>query len=407
MKFLTSDKEIGQEFERLMLSYSDFYWAVAWAGIGFSAFDRLVKKQNQRKIKKIVISTQMFNTDPDFIRTFLKNNKKRYFPRNRKGVFHPKLYLFQNKGGGWEAVIGSANFTNAAFSLNTEAMLLITDKDPKAGQFYQKAMNLINEAWNSTGCFTLKDLNEYEKGYEKKRQRDKDENKHWNQFKKRTKVRRDSTQYGGMTWREFVKKVKSEKSHSFEMRLEVLAASKRIFKKHKSLIDMDLMARKKLIGTIPKSENDDELNWGYFGEVKQRGDYMHEIYNIKKYPEISKALDKIPSGGNVTREHYNAFAKLFVGAFKKRELTGGTRLLAMKRPDIFICFNNANKKKLCKDFGIPVSSVKDFDSYWDNIIERIRESEWFNAPKAKNKIESKIWEGRTAFLDALYFEYEE
>lgn len=123
---------------------------------------------------------------------------------------------------------------------------------------------------------------------------------------------------------------------------------------------------------------------------------------------ISLAIDSIPLEGDVTESHYERFIMYFRKAFPDfQELSGATRLLAMKRPDVFVCFNSKNRKKLCNDFGIKPSNM-DYKRYWDDIIERIFDSEWWKSPKPENKPENKIeigiWENRSAFLDALYYE---
>ncbi len=45
---------------------------------------------------------------------------------NPDGVFHPKLYLFENDPKEWECIIGSPNFTKSAFEDNSETAMLIS-----------------------------------------------------------------------------------------------------------------------------------------------------------------------------------------------------------------------------------------------------------------------------------------
>ena len=401
MKLITDEKEIENEFQRLMKDYSEFYWAVAWAGASFDLSKKL--KKFEKKIRKIVISTQMFNTHPDFIREFLKNKRIRYYPRNTRGIFHPKVYLFRN-GTKWEAMIGSANFTEAAFTINTEAVVLTSHRDPDSKSLHDKAMKLVRENWSRTACFDQEALKEYEEGYKKKREHEEKERNSWKQFKKRAKPRLDASQYGGMTWKEFVREVKAEGNHPLTKRIEVMEKAIKLFAKHKHFKDLDLLSRKKIAGTIPESEFDDGVEWHYFGHVLSRGDFRNAVIDISKRPEVSEALDQIPRNGKVTESHFNRFVKEFEKGFMTNELAGGTRLLAMKRPDVFVCFNNANKTKLCKDFGISAWDMT-FDRYWDEVIERIYDSEWWKAKKPENLIEAKIWKARSAFLDAIFYEF--
>jgi hypothetical protein len=87
---------------------------------------------------------------------------------------------------------------------------------------------------------------------------------------------------------------------------------------------------------------------------------------------------------------------------KAINLATATRLLCMKRPDIFVCFDSENRSKMCKDFGI-VQTRMSYNRYWDDIIERIYDSDWWNNTAPKNNIEREISEARAAFLDSMYY----
>ena len=46
----------------------------------------------------------------------------------------------------------------------------------------------------------------------------------------------------------------------------------------------------------------------------------------------------------------------------------------------------------------------DYNGYWNHIIERINDSEWWLNPTPRTKKEIKISKARAAFLDAIYYE---
>jgi hypothetical protein len=72
-------------------------------------------------------------------------------------------------------------------------------------------------------------------------------------------------------------------------------------------------------------------------------------------------LDHIPADGYVSEEQFINFKRHFDLAFQGKAHQGGvataSRLLAMKRPDMFVCVNNANRKGNCKAFGSPPSTL--------------------------------------------------
>jgi hypothetical protein len=122
-------------------------------------------------------------------------------------------------------------------------------------------------------------------------------------------------------------------------------------------------------------------------------------------PELSAALDCIPATGEVEAADYRAFVTEFRRAFRggRSGIATGTRLLAMKRPDTFVCVNARNREGLCNDLGVAPTTLG-LDGYWDSIIAPIQDADWWNQPRPSSAVERRIWEGRAALLDALYYE---
>ena len=63
---------------------------------------------------------------------------------------------------------------------------------------------------------------------------------------------------------------------------------------------------------------------------------------------ISRALDRIPLSGQLTRAHFEAFIEEYRKVFDGNFVATATRLLALKRPDTFVCFDAMNRRKLCR-----------------------------------------------------------
>jgi hypothetical protein len=81
------------------------------------------------------------------------------------------------------------------------------------------------------------------------------------------------------------------------------------------------------------------------------------------HPKLS-----IPRHGEVTQTQYETFRQHFLRAFEKSSRTGGvptaTRLLAMKRPDSFVCVSNPNKAGLANALAFSRTKL-DLDNYWE------------------------------------------
>ena len=129
--------------------------------------------------------------------------------------------------------------------------------------------------------------------------------------------------------------------------------------------------------------------------------YFQQAINANDQ-SISDALDQIPLTGDVVESDYMRFLDFFRPAFEKTGVGTATRLLAMKRPDYFVCLDNKNKRKLCDAFKIPKKVT--LDDYWGSVVARLTDSNWWNAGKPDATNEMRIWLGRAAFLDVLFYE---
>ncbi|MGO8753380.1 MAG: hypothetical protein ACLQNE_46180 [Thermoguttaceae bacterium] len=157
--------------------------------------------------------------------------------------------------------------------------------------------------------------------------------------------------------------------------------------------------RAKWKADVRKESLTESLDWLWFGSMKGAG-FFKEAVNGNS-PAISAALDEIPLAGEVTQEHFDHYLKQFRNAFQKSGIATATRLLAMKRPDYFVCLDSKNRDKLCKEFEIPKNV--DLDDYWEKIVERLTDSNWWNSPEPRNELQKRIWRCRAAFLDVRFY----
>lgn len=132
----------------------------------------------------------------------------------------------------------------------------------------------------------------------------------------------------------------------------------------------------------------------------QGAGHFKKLVNVQP-KRIGHAIDAIPVKGEVTNAHFAAFSDE-IGSLPGVSLASGTRLLIMKRPDVFVPFNAPNLKKLCKACGL--SENVDWETYWHSIVGKIRQAIWYQEPCPKQRLARRIWNGRAAMLDALFFD---
>jgi hypothetical protein len=206
------------------------------------------------------------------------------------------------------------------------------------------------------------------------------------------------TQIMSMSWDSFYEAVQADPYHGFSERCDLIELVGEAFKNNETFMDMDLGLRKTIAG-LP---NDFHDHWGWFGSMKGAG-YFHQAVNDNN-PHLSIALDFIPLDGAVTFEHYNNYVNEFIRAFPdgRHGVAVASRLLALKRPDYFVCVNTKNKTWLCKDFNIKQIGMT-YERYWEDVVCRIVDSVWWNATRPINHEELRVWLGRAAMLDAIFY----
>lgn len=397
MKLIITSAELNKEFISLAKYYKNYYWTIAWAGGNNYQIDIL--KENKKKIKKIIVGLHFYQTHPDFIETFLKDNSVKYI-KQPSGTFHPKMYLFYNNDNDWAALIGSANFTNEAFSKNTEATILIQNDDNLETNVLKSAFALIDSCWEKSSHFSYEEFENYRKI--------------WKNL--RPKLKSLAGIYGdknlnevhpvhdapviSMNWEEFVQKVNAEPYHGVNRRLEVLQIAKELFSQVEHFSDIPTEERKFIAGIPNNSHIVGAKYWPYFGSMKGAGIFKRKI--IENEQNISLALDEIPLTGQITKSQYLKFKNLYFRVFPGNYIATATRLLAMKRPDTFYCLTSKNRNNLIKAFGLKYNYIN-YERYWDDIIERIYDSEWWLNPNPIDLTERKISEARAAFLDSIYY----
>lgn len=400
MKLVTSQAELSREFVRLIRDYKKIRWATAWAGVGSAPFAALVRAQH--KIKQMVVGIHFYQTHPQFIETFRANKKVRFI-KQPDGTFHPKLYMFFDDDDTWEMLVGSSNFTNAAFSSNTEASILLSSDDDDAPAILAKTLKLLDKSWDAAQGMSKTELRAYTTTWKNHQAKLRGLSGRYGNQKtagKKKVTPMHEVPVAVMTWKQFMTKVRDDRFDAMPERLATLAQIRRWFTTQEQFSALSEEQRKFVAG-LPNDLNSDTVSAGWFGSMRGAGVFHKKV--SRNDANISRALDAVPLYGEVTKSQYQTFVSHFSKAFSNTWVSPATRLLAMKRPDTFVCLDKKNRRNLCRDFGIKQSGMN-LERYWEEVVERIRDSEWWLHPAPKNNDERQVALARAAFLDSLYYE---
>jgi HKD family nuclease len=392
MLLTTSGSALRRELIKLIEKHDNVAIAVAWASAGTDVYEAL--RKNKNKIHRVVIGTHFYQTHPDVLEDFIGCNEVR-FVLQPQGVFHPKAYLFWGKKS-WDILVGSANLTAGAMGRNSELMIHISSTGSPS-DIHLQLKNQIEEYWEQGEVVTAQSVSAYRALWKTQQQALKRVS---GAYSSGTKSKAPiHTEIMSMSWSSFFKAVKADPFHGFDKRCDLLDLVRNAFKESTTYSTMELGLRKTIAG-LP---NDVNVHWGWFGSMRGAG-YFHQAVNNNN-PHLSAALDFIPLNGAIAREHYENYISEFVRAFPdgRDGVSLASRLLALKRPDYFVCLDSKNKTKLCKDFGIKQAGMT-YERYWDDVVCRIVDSVWWNEPKPSDKIAARVWMGRAAMLDAIFYQ---
>ena len=131
---------------------------------------------------------------------------------------------------------------------------------------------------------------------------------------------------------------------------------------------------------------------------------------LTQAPEaLDDALANIPLEGEVTAAHYSLFVNAYKNAFtthlpeEKATLCPATRLLAMRRPDVFVALNNTKLDVYAQGLGITKLNNQSFTDYWQELVATIHSTHWYKSEQPSDEAELKLWQNRAILADLFFF----
>lgn len=395
---LLDSKDIAKRLSLLIIKHKEIAIAVAWGQLTEVAETLL---NNSGKIQSLLLGVDFCATDPELVDRLVKVPHA-YVARDMPGCFHPKIFYFQS-GSKAEVIIGSANFTRGGLGKNFEACVHV--KGPADDSFFQQVRKLLEEYKPLHLAITAELAESYRRQANAASKRPRPKNpilptggKKWRSINSTLAV---------MPWKTFAKLAAQDLHHDFDKRLRLVRYVQQMFAKAASFKDLSVAEWKVVAGVLGSIEAEaaelDDCNWGWFGSMGGAGTFAQLIG--RRDNGLADALDLVPRRGRVTKHQFDAYVTAFTEAFSAASRKGGvpsaTRLLAMKRPDVFVCVNGGNKIGLAEALSFAPTTL-DLNNYWERVIEPIQQAPWFNEPRPLGR-DMELWDARVAMLDAIYY----
>ena len=159
----------------------------------------------------------------------------------------------------------------------------------------------------------------------------------------------------------------------------------------KDMIPEDLLAfTGKHMASLDPSTYDFDAEW--FASTKSAKVFHQLIGDLPG--AFDEALANIPLEGDITHYEYQqfvaAYSKIFTDSSEKPTLAPATRLLAMRRPDIFTPITNSRLDALCSALAVTKLKNSDFERYWQDIVKGIQAMSWYKMANASNELEEQL-----------------
>lgn len=363
-----------------------FAWASSGRGQG-----RHWKAMRLDKVGRAVIGTAFAQTEPRALEVLDEKPDRLRLMINSEGTFHPKVVVGR-KGDRARAIVGSANFTTAAYTTNTELSVfldgLAKDNELRSLQAF------IDEQWTLGTPLSTDWLDEYRRVWEAARRK--------KIVVPGAKLEISSISSLSMSWEGYVSLINAQQNRpladgnkvrvfgSHPSYFHEIDEAAKIFRQEPTFADISKADRQFLMGMGRSS--------GFIGTMRAAG-YAKEIVN--ESPEkVGAALDLVPLEGPLARglveEVLNKLTQL-----KGVKVGVASRLLAVKRPDVFVSVNNGSKPQLARLIGGKrIDTVKQYLA----LLDHIWSTEWYAASEPEEEHGVSIWRRRAALLDSALYE---
>lgn len=399
VKFLDA-RSVETELQSLIEIHDEFHWAVAWGDYNSTAKKALARP---KKFKAVTFGLSFSHSDPRLIKELVGMRGAYVVKTFEGGTYHPKIYAFKT-GDQVCAIVGSANFTHGGLVNNHEAAIMMT------GTLRDRALADVLDFCQASadlgGPVTDELAERYRLSCERAARLPRPRKDPLDGIPA-DRVKALSSPLVAMSWSEYARAIRESEHHTIDKSLELLRIAQTWFASVESFSDLTSPQRKAIAGILGsrERESDTELDrdWGWFGSMRGAGDFSNRI--AENDDHLAKAVDSIPLRGEVTREIYEIFVEHFLRAFDSSDRVGGvataSRLLAIKRPDVFLCVSSPNRREAAKEMSFPPTTLE-LENYWDRVIEVVRASNWYNSPKPPGRA-GALWESRVAMLDAIFY----
>jgi HKD family nuclease len=390
IKVLTSAAETAKAIRELLADAEDIVFAYAWMTMSAPP---LANPSWLDKVRTGLVGTAFAQTDPEVLKLVCERAVAVRVKENDEGVFHPKVIIGIRGRTAW-AVVGSSNFTAGGLRDNNEVNVLLSG-DRSDGNI--RALLTTIETWyEREGQIIDAAL--------VRRYRAKHSKIHRRRAPSAAVLgsRSNPLKSGGtqldLEWRDYYERLGETdwlESWTSEMR-----KCQHYFEEYESLANMrDASVGEPVLTYVAGFAG----GAGAFCSTRPAREFKQLITSdVRGLKLLSKYLDKIPAKDEedeVDLRSAERVSRAVLDRFDGVGLGCWTRLLVVKRPDVFIAVNAGSSKRLRAYFG---SAPKDVKPYFE-LLRKVHRYRWYQSPPPGSRRQLEVWNQRAALLDTIFY----
>lgn len=404
VRVLASVRELQRALKEVVEWAETIDFAYAWMSSGEdgAGFWNVL---DDDKIRRGIIGLHFAATEPFVLEHFMQDPAGGVPERVRvitddRGTFHPKV-LVAAKGDERRAILGSSNFTPGGFALNTELNVLLEGRAEDAA--FSDVDGAISRYWFRGRAITREMLAEYRA--EAKKRRPERGGFRLPRPPIDPRARGEGPRHWlDVGWDEYVQLLRDQQHRGILLDtddgrptyLSETREARKAFRKvpREGFAGIPKELRRLVAGFGPDA--------GWYGGTRANGRFMRLVNDEPEV--IADLIDRVPLCGPVS----DSVVRDIFGAAERLERVGigcVTRLLCMKRPDLFYPVNSANRRRMREAFGtIPSNADEDRAEKYVELLDRIKQLAWCRSPVPSDRFERRIWRARVALLDAVFYD---
>lgn len=403
---LSTPKELQAAFLGCLGWATDVYIGAAWARPGWP-----IEELAARGVRvHAVVGLSFDMTVPDAIESLNGLGGDTWVRESTGPLFHPKLYLFRGEGR-VEAIVGSANLTNAAFLSNSECGVRLALSKQEQRRWMSPWEGWRDEATRVTDRW----LEQYRRTWRPPAQGPmKQMAEEEDLVGRRTVVnapRVSSPEVLAASWPVYEAMLlraakRGEQNWLADDQKGYRAAIREL--RPVAAGDLPPSGSREYRMLVGDKLADTAVDHGWLGHITGSG---KAISKLGKHPLLRKELNAHLRGLRLTSmddalANEQAARRVWERVCEEDGLSHGvaTRLLALNRPERFFSVNARSVRGLAGALDVSMSSLQSWEGYSAS-LRRLWDSPWFKSPPPANRLSRELWDARVAIIDALVYQH--